>query len=347
VIGNMRRMVRRCLLTVVPVVAAAWLASPAFGQGMDLSQASGVPLPAADLPSGTVSVRVVRQSFANNIPNQAVVFTIDGAERTVVTDEGGRAQVTGLRQGAKVRAYAVVAGERVESQEIAIGATGVRFVLAAGLSAAGGGAPPAPTALAAVPGTVTLGPESRIVVDFADERLNVYYVVQVLNPTSTPVDIGGPLVFELPQTARSTTVMQGSSPNAKPNGARVVVTGPFAPGRTDVNIAFELPFSGSTADLVQAWPADAQAFSIFALKTGAMDLVSPQIERKQDAVEQGQPIVLGTTPALKKGETFSVSVTGLPSHPVWPRNTALGAAGVIVVAGLWAAFGPASRRRTA
>jgi hypothetical protein len=331
------------------VAAFLFLAPPPlFAQGMDLRQASGVPLPAADLPAGTVSVRVVRESFANNVANQAVVFVIDGAERTVVTDAQGRAQVSDLKPGAKVRAYAIVAGERVESQEVAVGASGLRFVLVAGLGAPGAatGAALTPPAVA-VPGTVTIGPESRIVVDFADERLNIYYVVQVLNPASGPVDLGGPLVFELPETARGTTVMQGSTPNAKPNGARVVVTGPFPPGRTDVNIAYELPFSGSTANLEQTWPADAQAFSIFALKTGEMDLVSDQIARKQNAVEQGQPIVLGMTPVLKKGETFAVSVTGLPSHPVWPRNTALGAASVIILAGLWAAFGPASRRRAA
>lgn len=345
----MRFVVARLITALLGVAVVLSFASPVvFAQGMDLRQASGVPLPAADLPAGTVSVRVVRESFANNVANQAVIFTIDGTERTVVTDAQGRAQVSDLKPGAKVRAHAVVAGERVESQEVAVGASGVRFVLVAGLSATGGDAVSLPSApVAAVPGAVTIGPDSRIVVDFADERLNIYYVVQLLNPGGAPVDLGGPLVFELPQTARSTTVMQGSSPNAKPNGARVVVTGPFAPGRTDVNIAYELPFSGSTASLEQVWPADAQSFSIFALKTGDMDLASPQISRKQNAVEQGQPIVLGMTPVLKKGETFVVSVTGLPSHPVWPRNTALGAAGVIVLAGLWTAFGPPSRRRTA
>lgn len=325
------------------VLVSGLVATPAFAQ-MDLRQASGVPLPAADLPAGTVSVRVVRESFANNIANQAVVFVVDGAERTVVTDAGGRAQVSDLKPGAKVSAYAVVGGERVASQEVTVASTGLRFVLVAGLS--GGAAAPAPTA-AAAPGKVTLGQDSRIVIDFADERLNVYYVVQVMNPSATPVDLGGPLVFELPQTARGTAVMDGSTPNAKPNGSRVVVTGPFAPGRTDVNIAYELPFSGGTAVLEQRWPADAQTFSIFALRTGAMDLVSPQISQKQQATEQGQPIVVGLTPALKQGELFTVSVTGLPFHPVWPRNTALGAAGAILLVGLWAAFGPGSRRRAA
>jgi hypothetical protein len=242
-----------------------------------------------------------------------------------------------------VRVRADVSGERLESQETSVAGSGIRFVLVAGLGASAAAPPAGP----AVPGAVTLGDDSRIVLDFSDERLNVYYVTHVLNAGQVPVDLGGPLVFELPSSARGTTVMDGSTPNAKANGARVVVTGPFAPGRTEVNIAFELPFSGSTALLEQAWPADAQPFSIFALKTGELDIDSPQITGKRNATEQGQPIVVGMTPALKKGEAFRASVTGLPHHAVWPRNTALGAAGAIVVLGLWAAFGPASRRRPA
>jgi hypothetical protein len=344
-----RHWICRTLTLSVAAVAlvAASIAQPVWGQGMDLKQASGVPLPANDLPAGTVSVRVVRDSFANNLANQAVVFTVNGAERTVVTDASGRAQVAGLAGGTRVKASALVGEERLESQEVTIAETGIRFVLVA-TSPVGSAAAAAPGAApAVVAGTLTLGNQSRIVVDFADERLNVYYVVAVINPAASPVDLGGPLVFELPSSARGTTVMDGSSPNAKANGARVVVTGPFPPGQTDVNIAYELPFSGSAARLEQAWPADAQPFSIFALKTGNIDIESPQITGKRSSSEQGQPLVLGTTPALTRGQPLAISITGLPSHPVWPRNTALGAASVILLAGLWAAFGPASRRRTA
>lgn len=338
--------VRRGLRLLALLVVLVGGASPVYGQGMDLRQASGVPLPASDLPAGTVSVRVVRDSFANNLANQAVVFVIDGVERTVVTDAGGRAQVDGLKPGTRVKARTLVGTEQLESQEVSIAGTGLRFVLvASGPAAAGSASPSAGTA--PVAGTVTLGPESRIVVDFSDERLNIYYVVQVVNAGTAPVDLGGPLVFELPAPARGTTVMDGSTANAKANGPRVVVTGPFAPGRTDVNIAYELPFSGPVARLEQRWPADASAFSIFALKSGNLDLESPQIARKQNTTEQGQPIVVGLTPALKRDEVFAVDVTGLPYHAVWPRNTALAASSIIVLLGFWAAFGPASRRRAA
>src|SRR5690606_5558464 len=139
---------------------------------MDLSVAAGVPLPAADLPAGTVSVRVVRESFANNLPDQTVIFIVDGVEHARdTTDPAGRAQAGGLTPGARVRAQAEVDGESLETQETVVGTSGVRFVLAAGLA----GAPPAPMA-PAVAGTVSLGGNSRIVLDYSNELLNVYYV---------------------------------------------------------------------------------------------------------------------------------------------------------------------------
>jgi len=333
-----------CVLLAALVLGRA----PALhAQGMDLRQAAGVPLPASDLPAGTVSVRVIRGSFANNLPGVEVTFTVDGTDSVATTDAGGRAQVSGLRQGARVRASALVDGERLQSQETTIAASGVRFMLLASENGAAGPSGAAAPAVRGGPGSVTLGPESRIVVDYADERLNVYYVIHILNAASSPVDLGGPLIFELPVEARGATLMEGSSPQATVSGAHVTALSPFAPGRTDISIAYQLPTSGGTARLEQAWPAGAAPFSIFALRTGEMDLVSPQITGKQQSVQQGQSIVLGLTPALAAGERLVVDITGLPHHPVWPRNVALGMAGAITALGLWAAFVQAPRRRRA
>lgn len=324
-------IVAGCLLSGVDAVAQ-----------MDLRQAAGVPLPASDLPAGTVSVRVVRGSFANNLAGETVVFVVNGEERSVVTDTSGRAQIDSLPQGARLRARASVGSERLESQEITIGGTGIRFVLVAS-EAPGTAAPP----VAAVPGTVFFGPDSRIVFDYSNELLNVYYVVHVMNPGSAPVDLGGPLVIDLPPEARSATLMEGATPQATVADARVTVRGPFPPGRTDVNVAFTLPFGGDTARVEQRWPAQAQPFSVFALKTGEMDLVSPQLQDKQSGTQQGQALVMGRTPPLAAGTALTLEVTGLPHRPTWPRNIALGAAGLISAIGLWAAFGPTQRRPTA
>lgn len=312
---------------------------------MDIKAASGVPLPDATLPPGTVSVRVVRDSFANNLPGVDVTFTINGTPRTVKTDGGGRAMVEGLKTGARVQATAVVDGQRLESQAITLADTAIRFVLVA---SGGDGAPAAAAPMGpAVPGTVAIGPQSRIVADYADERLNIYYALQILNAGTSPVDIGGPLLIDLPAEARGAGLMEQSTPQAQVSGSRVTVFGPFAPGVTTVNVAFELPYSGPVAHLRQIWPVEARQFGIFALKSGDLDLASPQINGKQSSVQQGQPLVMGLLSALPKGQALTVDISGLPHAAVWPRNLALGSAGAIALIGIWAAFGPASRRRPA
>jgi hypothetical protein len=316
--------------------------TPALGRQMDLRRASGVPLPASDIPAGTVSVRVVRDSFANNLSGVDVVFSVDDRPTAVTTDASGRAQIAGLAPGVRVRARATVDDQLLESQEVTIGSTGIRFVLVAG-----GAAGAAPREAPASRGTVSLGPESRVVAEYSNERLNIYYVMQVVNTASSPVDIGGPLAIDLPQGARGGTVIEGTTGKATVNGARLIVTGPFQPGSTSVNVAFELPFSGATARLEQQWPVDLQRLTMFALKTGDLDLDSPQFASKQLTDEQGQPLVVGYVNALPAGRSLSVTISGLPHEAVWPRNTALALGGFLTLAGIWAAVVPASRRRHA
>ena len=332
-------------------VALPLASPPLAAQQMDLRQASGVPLPAADIPAGTVSVRVVRDSFANNLSGVDVVFSVNGQLSTLKTDASGRAQVQGLSAGTRVRARAVVDGQALESQEVTIGTTGIRFVLVATGGAPAGGGPGAATATdsaaPAVAGAVVLGPESRVVVDYSNERLNVYYVMQVVNASSSPIDIGGPLAVDLPVAARGGTVVEGTTGKATVNGRRVIVTGPFAPGATSINVAFELPFSGSTALLEQQWPVDMQRLTVFGLKTGALDLASAQFASKRETDEQGQPLIVAFVNALPAGRSLSVSISGLPHESMWPRNIALALGGTLALAGIWAAVVPARRRRQA
>jgi hypothetical protein len=309
---------------------------------MDLRQASGVPLPAADLPVGSVSVRVVRGSFANNLSDVDVTFTVDGRTTVLKTDASGRAQISGLTPGAHVKAEATVGAEHLVSQDVTIAGSGIRFVLVAS-----GDAQAAAATGPAMQGQVTLGPSSRIVADFTDDRLDIYYAVQILNTASSPVDIGRTFNIDLPSAARGATIMDGSSPQAVVTNGHVVVTGPFAPGATTVNIAYSLPYDGAVAHIEQRWPVDAAAFGVFALKTGDLDLSSPQLTTKQTGVQQGQALVMGLLPALPAGQALTLDITGLPHHAAWPRNVALGMAGTIMAIGLWAAFAPGSRRRAA
>ena len=99
----------------------------------DPKQMSGIPRPVDDLPSGIVSVRLIRGALSNNIANHPVRAARRRSDvQTVKTDEQGRAQFDKLPAGATLKAVAVVDGERLESQEFPAPAQGgIRLMLVA------------------------------------------------------------------------------------------------------------------------------------------------------------------------------------------------------------------------
>ena len=323
------------LLVIALVVLFAFV--PVLAQ-MDLSMVSGQPLPSADLPAGTITVRVIRGSLTNNVAGQTVELTVDGQTREMKTDAEGRVQLDRLRSGTRVKAVTTVDGERIESKDITIGDAGLRVMLVAGLPR---GAAATPVA-AATPGSVTFGPESRVVAEFTDDRLTVYFLMEIVNPGPAPVDTGGPLIIELPRAARGATALEDSAKQATVNVDHVIVTGPFPPGKIPVRVAFELPAAGGTARVSSKLPAMLPQVIVIAAQLGGIDLVSTQIAAKRDVTDEGQRILVGTGPALQAGQTLEFEITGLPHRAMWPRYLALALAGALMLAGAW---GAATARR--
>src|SRR3981081_2885100 len=84
----------------------------------DPKQMAGIPRPVDDLPSGSVSVRLIRGQLSNNIADHPVELHFgNGRVLTAKTDDAGRAQFDKLPGGSPVKAIAVVDGERVEAEE--------------------------------------------------------------------------------------------------------------------------------------------------------------------------------------------------------------------------------------
>ena len=342
-------MLRSKLLPALLLAALATAALSAQQNMPDPKQISGVPLPASDVAAGSVSVRVIRGSFANNVTAQAVDFLVDGKTQTLKTDETGRALISGLKPGAHLKASTLLDGKRIESQDITIAGTGIRIVLV-GIDPEAERRAAEDAKLAAGPavqGLVVLGPESRIITQLTEERLDIFYVLQILNSARTPVDIGGPLIFDLPAEARGAALMDPAPKNATVSGARLTVTGPFAPGPTMVNVAFELPFSSGSVRLAQRWPAALQQVLVLVPQNGGIDVRSAALTERRVATDQGQPLLVATGPGLAANSELIVDISGLPHHAVWGRYLALTMAGAIMSVGLWAAIVPARRSRRA
>ncbi len=332
------------LVVIVGIVVC--FAAPASAQMPDPKQMSGVPLPVGDLPVGTVTVRVIRGQLTNPMPGQVVQLTGEGTPKTATTDDAGRAQFSGLAPGTPLKASVTVANQTIESREFTVPATGgVRMMLvvsdAGTKGPAAGGQPPAQPPAAA--GTIVLGAQSRFVIELGDEGLNVFNILQVSNTAQTPVRPSEPLVFDLPEGATGPGALEGSAPNTVVAGQKVTVGGPFPPGNTLVQFGYSLPFGRETMTVVQRMPVPLTQFSLIAQKTGSIRVSSPQLAAQREMSAEGQTYIVGQGPAVRAGDVVSITLSGLPHHPVWPRYVALVLAGGILAAGLWTA----ARRRPA
>jgi hypothetical protein len=288
-----------------------------------------------------MSVRLVRGQLGNFIVGHPVDFIVGRKTQTVKTDDTGRAVLKDLAPGSLVRAAATVDGERLESQDFPMpeGAGVLMLLVAADKSAA------EKMAKEAVAGTVSLGGQTRIITQFEDEILQVYYLFDFVNGSASPVKLE-PLVFELPDGAKNATVLEGSAPNAVAKGTSFVVSGPFAPGVTSVQLAYSMEPAARVA-VRQPFPVALGQVAVMIEKVGAMVVASPQMTNIREASEGGKSFLVGMGPGLKAGAVLALDLTGLPHEPAWPRNAALALAALVLAAGGWGAFRTGGRTAAA
>lgn len=341
----MRRVhkVASTLVAVAALLAVAVATGHAQAQNMpQASQVNGVPLNTPELAVGTVTVRLFRERIGNNIPNHPVTVETGQRTRTATTDGQGRAEFTGLTPGQTVRVQAEVDGETLQSQEFQVAATGgTRVALIAGIAAAAAREEAEAAEAAkqpARPGVVVLGSQSRVIVEFQDDDLTVFYVLDVVNAARTPIDTGNPLVIDIPKDARGTTLLEGSSQLASFRKGKVIVTGPFPPGSTSVQVAYKLPWHGSSVQIDQVWPVSMDDVFVAVERVGGLTLSSPQVAQQQEGQASGQTFIMGIGPRLNPGQPLSITIAGLPNRTTWTRNMGLGAAGLILAFGLLAAI---------
>lgn len=329
------------------LVALAALLWPAAGpaQMPDARAMSGMSMPTADLPDGTVSVRVVRGQMSNNLTGVEVELHGAGPERHATTGTDGRAQFTGVPAGAQVHALAVVGGERLETQPFEVPARGgVRALLVASEAgappaaparetappAAGAATPAAPSTGASQGGPLSIGGNSRIALEFSDDTLQVFYLFEIVNRTGAPVSPESALVFDMPTGAAATTVLEGSTPQANAKGPRVTVAGPFAAGVTPLQMAVRVETFGPSLTLEQRFPLPIDMVAVAVEKVDGMRVVSPQIARTQEAPIETSTFIMGTGPRLDAGTPLRLQLEGLPYHSRFPVYLALGLVGAIV-----------------
>jgi hypothetical protein len=214
---------------------------------------------------------------------------------------------------------------------------GIRLMLVATdrskTQAAKGGTP-------AITGQVVMGSQSRMVMEPGDEVVALYYLLDISNAASSPVNPPELFMFDMPKECVGTTLMEGSSPQATVSVNRVRVQGPFQTGRTFVQVACNLPAGSGTVDIEQKFPATLEQLAVIVKKVGDARVSSPQLSRQQEFPTDGEVYIASTGGAVPAGQPIAIEVTGLPHHNSVPRWIALSLSVAIVVAGAWAARRP-------
>ena len=305
----------------------------------DPRQMSGIPRPDPNLSDGSITVRVIRGSFANNVDGQAVELRAGDRVSTAETDGEGRATFLTLNPGEQVTVATELDGVELESLPFATPGRGGVAVLLVGASGDPGAADARP---AARPGRVTLSQESRIHIELGEEQIELYYLLDVFNQSPWPVEPDPPFEFRLPPGAQGGSVMSGSTPRTLVDGPRVWVQGAFEPGVTPVQVGSIVPYSGDGLALSQVFPADFEQLLVFVEHWGAVDVASDQIERRGEmsAEQTGlSPLIWGAGRRVPAGQPVLLELSGLPHHSGWPRIVTLALSALIVAIGIVGSVG--------
>ena len=326
------------LCSFLGVLCANPLSAQPGGFAMpDPKEMSGIPRPVDDLPNGAISVRLIRGALSNNLTGRPVDLHVGPKVITVKTDENGRAEfkdfITGTA-GAMVKATADVDGEHLESQEFpAPTRGGIRLMLVA--TDPNKKAAPAAAPQAAVTGPVVIGSQSRFVLQPREEGVEIFYLLDLSNNQSVPVNPPTPFVFDMPEGASGTAIMEGSSPQATVKGVRVTVQGPFAPGHTFVQVAASLPAEDGWIEIAQKLPANLEQLAVIVKKVGDTTLKSPQVKEQREMPADGEVFIAATGGPVDAGRPIELTVDGVPHHSQMPRRVALALATAVVLVGAW------------
>jgi hypothetical protein len=282
-----------------------------------------------------ITVRVMRETIGNNAVGETVELSVGGETRAEVTDIDGRAEFLDLPPGEVGTAMVVVDDEELISMPFTVPvAGGLRVILVSGIGAR------VANEVSAVNGNVVFGPNSRIIAQFQEDALQVFYLIEIINEQRVPVDIGGPIQLELPQGASGAAVMDGSSLAARVIGDLLTVTGPFQSGTTRVQMGFTLPYNTSNLTIMQTWPVPIDGLTVGVEQVTGLAVVSEHfLSTGEILTDDGTPYLLADIPPLPAGATVSFTLTGLPVRSFLGRNIAVVLAIVILAGGAWLARG--------
>src|SRR5262249_14947185 len=119
-----------------------------------------------------------------------------------------------------------------------------------------------------------------------------YGLFELANVNAAPVMPTKPIVFEIPAGARNATVLEGSTPQAKVDNNRIVVTGPFSAGGTPVQIAYRMPYDGDTVRLSQVLPLRLGQTTVIVRKLEGLQLTVSNAQGQREVPLEGRTYIV-------------------------------------------------------
>jgi hypothetical protein len=188
------------------------------------------------------------------------------------------------------------------------------------------------------PGEVVFAGDSRIQIEFEDDTIEVFYLLDLVNPASSPVNPKSELTFRLPEGAEQAAMLEGSSTQAVIRGRTVSISGPFAPGTTPIRLAFSLAPAGPRRAIAQTLPAPWARVQVIMTRAGLAQISSPQFATASEMGGDGQAFMLGTGGPLAANQELAMSLSGLPSRSHWGRYTSVALALLVLALGVYGAM---------
>ena len=255
---------------------------------------SGIPRPVDDLPAGHRfgPARSRRSLEQHPGPSGGAARGRQGRGRSQ-TDEGGRAQFSGLTPGATLKAVAVVDGERLESQEFpAPLGGGIRVMLVATDKEKEARAAEA----AKAPAVTGRGRHRRRVAHRRSSRternVRVYYLLDITNTAAGAGQSPDAIQRSTYRPVRlARRIMEARRRRRASRATRVQVQGPFAPGTTFVQVGVRPAGRPAVASRSRRrFPPPLEHLAVIVKKVGDARLTSPQIARQQEMPAKGRAV---------------------------------------------------------
>ena len=220
-------------------------------------------------------------------------------------------------------------------------AGGLRVILVAGIARAaeraqaggsGGACGPASTRALSCSAANT-----RIVGEFQDDTLRVFYHARHLNSARARVDIGGPLVLDLPESASLAALLAESSKQAKVEGTRLTVTGPFNPGTTAVQVGFQAALLGVGPDLDADVAGGRSSSGLSASRRSGVCRSRRRRFQTHRGARDGRRLGVrrGERPADAGRVDDDLHLSNLPAQSRVASRVALGIALALIALGVW------------